>query len=99
MHHMYTKPVTFRWDEDFLARVDQARGSTPRSAFVRNAIEVALATHFAAVGDHPREEAVSEIVERLRALGVAPNVFNIAAEMWDPKPVDPIDETDASEEA
>lgn len=56
----------------------------PRSAFVRNAIEVALATHFASLGDQPREEAVSEIVKRLRALGVTPNAFNIAAEMWDP---------------
>lgn len=31
-------PLSFRWDEAFIERVDAARGSTPRSAFVREAV-------------------------------------------------------------
>jgi hypothetical protein len=42
MHYM-AKPVSFRWDEEFVARLDEARGDVPRSAFVRRAIEQALA--------------------------------------------------------
>ena len=36
-------PVSFRWDEGFVARVDAARGDVPRSVFVRRAVERALA--------------------------------------------------------
>jgi predicted transcriptional regulator len=34
--------VTFKWDEELVDRVDQARGSTPRSVFVREAVEQAM---------------------------------------------------------
>lgn len=37
-------PVSFRWDEGFVARVDAARGDVPRSVFVRRAVERALET-------------------------------------------------------
>lgn len=35
-------PVSFRWDEGFVRRIDEARGLVPRSAFVRSAVEQAL---------------------------------------------------------
>lgn len=38
MHYM-ALPVSFRWDEEFVARIDVARGDVPRSTFVRRAIE------------------------------------------------------------
>lgn len=37
-----TGAVSFRWDEEFVARVDRARGDVPRSVFVRRAVERAL---------------------------------------------------------
>ncbi len=39
-------PVSFRWGEEFVARVDLARGDVPRSLFVRRCVERAL-------GDRP----------------------------------------------
>lgn len=33
------RPVSFRWEEEFIARVDGARGEMPRSAFVRQCVE------------------------------------------------------------
>lgn len=41
MHYM-ALPVSFRWDDEFVARIDEARGDVPRSAFVRRAVEQAL---------------------------------------------------------
>jgi hypothetical protein len=38
------QPLSFRWDEGFVARIDEARGLVPRSAFVRRAVEQALGT-------------------------------------------------------
>jgi len=35
-------PVSFRWDDEFVATIDAARGSVPRSAFVRAAVEAML---------------------------------------------------------
>ena len=35
-------PVSFRWAEEFVARVDAARGDVPRSRFVQRAVEAAL---------------------------------------------------------
>lgn len=32
-------PVSFRWHKDFIERIDLARGSVSRSAFVRDAVE------------------------------------------------------------
>jgi hypothetical protein len=36
---MAQHPVSFRWDMPFLARLDEARGGTPRSTYVRRAVE------------------------------------------------------------
>lgn len=36
---MAASPLSFRWDEEFIARVDAARGAVPRSAFVRECVE------------------------------------------------------------
>jgi hypothetical protein len=41
MHYM-AQPLSFRWDEEFVARIDLVRGDVPRSVFVRRAVEVAL---------------------------------------------------------
>jgi len=35
-------PISFRWDEEFVARIDAARGDVPRSVWVRRAVERAL---------------------------------------------------------
>jgi hypothetical protein len=35
-------PVSFRWDEEFVRRLDEARGLVPRSAFVRAAVDRAI---------------------------------------------------------
>lgn len=35
-------PVSFRWDEEFVAAIDAARGDVPRSVWVRRAVEQAL---------------------------------------------------------
>lgn len=34
-----SKPLSFRWDEGFVTRLDAAAGDVPRSAFVRRAVE------------------------------------------------------------
>jgi hypothetical protein len=39
---MAAVPLSFRWDKDFVARVDAARGAVPRSAFVRECVERVL---------------------------------------------------------
>jgi hypothetical protein len=36
-------PVSFRWDEEFVKRVDVARGDVSRSLWVRRAVEERLA--------------------------------------------------------
>lgn len=36
------RPLSFRWDEEFVARIDAARGLVPRSAFVRSAVRAFL---------------------------------------------------------
>ena len=36
------RPVSFRWDEAFVQRLDKACGDVPRSRFVRRAIEAAM---------------------------------------------------------
>lgn len=36
-------PVSFRWDEEFIARVDEARGDVPRSTWIRRTVEMRLA--------------------------------------------------------
>lgn len=37
------RPLSFRWDEDFIARIDEAReDDTTRSAWVRRAVELRL---------------------------------------------------------
>jgi hypothetical protein len=36
------RPVSFRWDEEFVAAIDRARGDVPRSVWVRRAVERAL---------------------------------------------------------
>lgn len=38
MHYM-SQPLSFRWDEEFVARIDEARGLIPRSTFIRAAVE------------------------------------------------------------
>jgi hypothetical protein len=35
-------PLSFRWPQEFVARIDIARGDIPRSAFVRRAVEGVL---------------------------------------------------------
>jgi hypothetical protein len=42
MHYM-ALPISFRWDKEFIDQIDAMRGAVPRSAFVRAAIEQALA--------------------------------------------------------
>lgn len=42
---MSTQPLSFRWEAEFVARIDRARGLVPRSTFVRAAVEDALAEH------------------------------------------------------
>lgn len=42
MHYM-ALPVSFRWADDFVARIDEARGLVPRSTFVQAAVERVLA--------------------------------------------------------
>lgn len=37
------QPLSFRWDDEFITRIDAARGPTKRSAWVRAACERALA--------------------------------------------------------
>lgn len=37
------RPVSFRWDESLVGRIDAARGDVPRSVFVRRAVEARLA--------------------------------------------------------
>ena len=37
-----TLPVSFRWSEEFVGRIDRARGDVPRSVWVRRAVERAL---------------------------------------------------------
>jgi len=37
-------PLSFRWHEAFIARIDEARGDMPRSRFVREAVEEKLAS-------------------------------------------------------
>jgi len=39
----FVRPISFRWDEAFIGRIDVARGDVPRSTFVRAAVERALA--------------------------------------------------------
>lgn len=41
MHYM-AQPISFRWDEDYIARIDAARGDMKRSAFVRAAVDRVL---------------------------------------------------------
>lgn len=36
------QPLSFRWDEEFVARIDSARGDVSRSLWVRRAVEQAL---------------------------------------------------------
>jgi hypothetical protein len=37
------KPLSFRWDVDFIARIDEARGEdVSRSAWVRRAVELRM---------------------------------------------------------
>jgi hypothetical protein len=36
------QPLSFRWDPEFIARIDAARGDVSRSLFVRRAVERAL---------------------------------------------------------
>jgi hypothetical protein len=40
------QPLSFRWDPEFVARIDRARktplGEVSRSAFVRDAVELAI---------------------------------------------------------
>jgi hypothetical protein len=43
MLYMPPQPLSFRWDPEFVARIDDARGDVPRSKFVRRAVEAALA--------------------------------------------------------
>lgn len=41
--HYTPRPLSFRWDEDFVAKIDEARGPVKRSPFVREMIERGLA--------------------------------------------------------
>lgn len=55
-------PVSFRWDEDFVKRIDGARGDVSRSRFVRRAVERALVgptvtgSHVGAIAEQPQYE-------------------------------------------
>jgi hypothetical protein len=42
MLYMPPQPLSFRWDPEFVARIDDARGDVPRSKFVRRAVERVL---------------------------------------------------------
>jgi hypothetical protein len=55
-------PVSFRWDEGFVKRIDEARGDVPRSVWVRRAVEEKLGRSVG--GLTPAE------VSRLERLGV-----------------------------
>jgi hypothetical protein len=39
---MPPQPLSFRWDREFVARIDEARGDIPRSVFVRRCVELVL---------------------------------------------------------
>ena len=41
MHYM-VQPLSFRWDPEFVAAIDAARGDVSRSLWVRRAVEQAL---------------------------------------------------------
>lgn len=43
LHYMDLNPVSFRWSDEKLARVDAARGDVPRSVWVWRAVEARLA--------------------------------------------------------
>lgn len=47
MHYM-TKPLSFRWPDEFVARIDEKRGSVSRSRFVRDAVDAYLRWEFSA---------------------------------------------------
>lgn len=41
---MAATPLSFRWESGFVERIDRARGTVPRSKFVRTVLEQHLAT-------------------------------------------------------
>ena len=55
-------PISFRWDDAFVHRLDAARGDVPRSAFVRKAVEAALSGSKQMMERPPPKQEPSEAV-------------------------------------
>lgn len=64
MHYMAV-PVSFRWDEDFVRRIDAARGDVPRSVFVRRAVEAVIGVPVLTLPEGASEEAVAAVRREL----------------------------------
>jgi hypothetical protein len=63
-----SKPLSFRWDENFTARVDAKRGAVSRSAYVRRAVEAAMESEDDVVASAVSPELVERIAERTAEL-------------------------------
>lgn len=58
--HYMARPLSFRWDEGFVARVDAARGDVPRSVWVRRAVEQALGVTSGETPENPRPASAEQ---------------------------------------
>jgi len=58
-------PISFRWDDAFVHRLDAARGDVPRSAFVRKAVEAALSGSKQMMERPPTKQEPSEVPEHI----------------------------------
>ncbi len=70
------QPVSFRWDDAFVASIDAARGDTKRSPFVRAAVEAHIAAlkanaAKAAATGRPASEARTELTAGVASLNRA----------------------------
>jgi metal-responsive CopG/Arc/MetJ family transcriptional regulator len=61
------KPINFRWDEEFVAALDEARGDVSRSLFVRRAIEAAIHVPTSLTSKPPAPCSLSKFVDASRS--------------------------------
>lgn len=80
---MALRPVSFRWDEKFVARIDAARGGLSRTEFVRRAVEELVAQ------DEGSRALVAMMRGRDRPNTVAESGAAIAKVFSEPLPSDP----------
>jgi hypothetical protein len=57
-------PVSFRWDAHFLSRLDEARGNTARSEYVRRAVEIQMALEGEEVWDYRTRAVIRNLAKR-----------------------------------